>query len=304
VTVLQTLTSISVIPNVPAVANGLTDAISATALDQFGQALTTQPAFTWSVAAGGAGGTVSAAGLYTAPAAGSGTDRVTAASGSVSGSATVGVIGSTAATFAGIDTTTEGAWRTTYGKDGYDIAQDASGSNPILPSYAQVSLSGASNYTWGTDTGSPYALKNAADNGDIAATWFTGTSFTINIALTDGQAHQVALYATDWDLAGDLAGPNYVPRSERFDVINATTGALLDSRTVSPRDGTYLVWNLRGDVTIRVTNLSGSINAVVSGIFFGGPAVATAATSASFIGTEATLPPPGTRVRTSTSTSN
>jgi hypothetical protein len=268
VTVLQALTSIVVMPSFPAVANGLTDANSATAFDQFGQALTTQPAFTWSVAPGGAGGTVSAAGLYTAPASGSGTDTVTAASGSVNGSAAVGVI-ARMGTFAGIDTTTDGAWRSAYGQDGYDITQDTSGTNPGLPSYAQVSLSGASNWTWGTDTGSPYALENAAGNGDIAATWFSTTSFTINIDLTDGQTHQVALYATDWDVVADLSGPNYVPRSERFDVINAVTGALLDSRTVSPLDGTYMVWNLQGDVTIRVTNLTGSINAVVSGVFIG-----------------------------------
>jgi hypothetical protein len=64
-------------------------------------------------------------------------------------------------------------------------------------------------------------------------------------------------------------GPTYTPRSERFDVINTATGALLDSRTVSSFNGVYLVWNLQGDVTIRVTNLTGSINAVVSGVFIG-----------------------------------
>ena len=66
----------------------------------------------------------------------------------------------------------------------------------------------------GVDWGAPYGTPIfAAGNGDIAATWYSSTSFAINIDLTDGQTHQVALYATDLDLVADLSGPNYVPRS-------------------------------------------------------------------------------------------
>ena len=67
VTVNQTLTTIAVAPANTTLANGATQSFTATANDQFGLALATQPSFTWSVASGGAGGMVSATGLYTAP---------------------------------------------------------------------------------------------------------------------------------------------------------------------------------------------------------------------------------------------
>jgi hypothetical protein len=35
-------------------------------------------------------------------------------------------------------------------------------------------------------------------------------------------------------------------------------------------NGVYLVWNITGDVTIKVTNLNGNSNAVLSGLFLGG----------------------------------
>ena len=178
---------------------------------------------------------------------------------------------SATASFVGTDATTEGAWRSAYGSDGYDIAQDTSGTNPSLPSYAQVSVTGASNYTWGTNTGNPFALQNAAGNGDLAAVWYSNTSFDINIDLTDGLTHRVALYATDWNnVTGVIPPPPYTAtRTEQFQVINATTGAVLDTETLSSFEGSYLVWNLQGDVTIRVTNVGSSLNAVVNAIFFG-----------------------------------
>jgi hypothetical protein len=44
---------------------------------------------------------------------------------------------------------------------------------------------------------------------------------------------------------------------------------VLDSRTISGfQNGVYLVWNVRGHVLIRVTNLNPASNAVVSGLFF------------------------------------
>jgi hypothetical protein len=87
VTVAPTLTTIAVTPPSVTVLAGATQAFTATAGDQFGQALSTQPSLTWSVDAGGAGGTVAATGLYTAPAASTGSDTVRASSGAVSGTA-------------------------------------------------------------------------------------------------------------------------------------------------------------------------------------------------------------------------
>ena len=54
------------------VANGASEQFTAMALDQFGQALVVQPAFTWQVN----GGTISGTGLFTAPKSGTGKYQV------------------------------------------------------------------------------------------------------------------------------------------------------------------------------------------------------------------------------------
>ncbi len=89
VTVSQTLKIIAVLPASPTLNTGGTQQFTATANDQFGTVLTTQPTFTWSVTSGGVG-TISTSGLYSAgPAVGNASIHAT--SGSISGSATVTV---------------------------------------------------------------------------------------------------------------------------------------------------------------------------------------------------------------------
>jgi hypothetical protein len=100
------------------------------------------------------------------------------------------------------------------------------------------------------------------------------STFTIDLNFADANPHQVALYMLDWD----------GQRSQRVEIVDASN-RVLDSRTVSGFNaGQYLVWNLTGDVTIRVVN-TGS-NAVVSGLFFGG-AAAAGQTSAVFVKSDA-----------------
>ncbi|HZY87591.1 MAG TPA: hypothetical protein VFE78_22320, partial [Gemmataceae bacterium] len=139
---------------------------------------------------------------------------------------------------------------------------------------------GNSDYTWAASTPDPRAVQQPAAPGNrVAAAWYSTGSFSIDVNLTDGAAHQVALYLLDWDGNG---------RSERIDVLDGTTGKVLDSRTVGGfSGGEYLVWSLGGHVTIRLTNLGGN-NAVLSGLFFG-PAGAPPASggSAAFVKTDA-----------------
>jgi parallel beta-helix repeat protein len=90
VTVNQTLTSIVLAPASVTLANGAMQPFTATARDQFGIALTTQPALTWGLATGSVG-TISTSGLYTAPATSGGSATVLATSGSVTGAASVTV---------------------------------------------------------------------------------------------------------------------------------------------------------------------------------------------------------------------
>ena len=82
---------------------------------------------------------------------------------------------------------------------------------------------------------------------------------SIDVNLADGNTHQVALYFLDWD---------YLGRAERVDVLDASSNAVLDTQTISGfQGGQYLVWNLKGHVTLKIT-LTGGLNAVVSGLFF------------------------------------
>jgi Carbohydrate binding module (family 6)/Bacterial Ig domain len=90
VTVTATLTGIAVSPSSSAILTSATVALTAQANDQFGAAMATQPTFAWSIEAGV--GTVSTAGVYTAPASGTSnaTIRATTTSGPVmSGTAAV-----------------------------------------------------------------------------------------------------------------------------------------------------------------------------------------------------------------------
>ena len=89
VAVTQTLTSVSITPVSASLNNGGTQQFSATAKDQFGNAMTSQPTFAWTVSSGGIGGTITAGGLYSAPAAGSGIDTVTASASGLSSSVSV-----------------------------------------------------------------------------------------------------------------------------------------------------------------------------------------------------------------------
>ncbi len=73
VTVNQTLSSISLTPTSGNVYNNASLQFTATALDQFGQAMSTQPSWTWSLAGAGS---LSNGGQYFAPGSGSGTATV------------------------------------------------------------------------------------------------------------------------------------------------------------------------------------------------------------------------------------
>jgi hypothetical protein len=52
-------------------------------------------------------------------------------------------------------------------------------------------------------------------------------------------------------------------------VPDPTSGAALDARPASAfGSSTYFAWQVRGHVTIKVTNAADSLNAVVSALFF------------------------------------
>ena len=85
--VLPTLTSVRVTPNTASLCQGGKQQFAASGLDQFQNAMTAQPAFTWIAS----NGTISTAGLYTAPSS-TGNFTITARAGSLAGTASVQVV--------------------------------------------------------------------------------------------------------------------------------------------------------------------------------------------------------------------
>ena len=159
------------------------------------------------------------------------------------------------AAFVGSDTTTKGSWVGRYGHDGYAIASDALSS----PGYAQITVGTAvPAYTWQVATSDSRALQRATGAGRLAAGWYAFDRLTIDVNLTDGALHQVALYGVDWD---------GMARDQRVDVFDGVTGTKLDTRRLdSFNGGQYLVWTVRGDIKFVVTPVAAA-NAVVSGVF-------------------------------------
>jgi hypothetical protein len=178
---------------------------------------------------------------------------------SVSSSTTVTVTSSidAQASYVTTDATTQGNWSGLYGAEGYAVA--ASGTS--LPPYARVTFAGRAECTWvGSTTDVRALLKAPNGSADrIAACWYAD-SFTIDINLTDGASHRVAVYGLDWD---------NVERAEKVEVLDSATGAILDVRTLSGfLGGKYVVWDLKGHLVLRITN-AGPFNAVIGGLFFG-----------------------------------
>jgi hypothetical protein len=165
-----------------------------------------------------------------------------------------GSAGHATATFVSDDAATQGSWHGVYGSDGGAVVGDAA----MYPAYAQVAITDAAPWTWIGNTTDERALETVSGSTRLASTVF-GQVMHLDIDLTDGQAHRVAFYSVDFDFRG---------RSQRVDVRDAATGALLDSRTLTDfTGGRYLVWQLTGHVVVEMTRLDGD-NAVVSGLFF------------------------------------
>jgi hypothetical protein len=159
-----------------------------------------------------------------------------------------------AASFVKVDTGTSGSWMGIYGADGYNVIQNAAS----IPAYVSVTPSGNSSYVWASSTTDPRGLETPGNpNSRLAACWYTNGAMNIDLAFTDSNTHAVAIYLVDWETTS---------RSEQVEILD-TSGNVLDTRPVSGFSaGEYLVWNLKGHVILRITNLNS--NAVISGLFF------------------------------------
>jgi hypothetical protein len=180
---------------------------------------------------------------------------VTTSSGT-SAAATFTIKPSGTAALLSLDTVTQGNWKGVYGGDGYNIINNSL----AYPAYVTVTPSGNGSWTWASSTSDVRALSKASSSTDrIAATWYSSSSFLIDLAFTDGGVHQVALYCVDWDSFA---------RTQTVSILDAS-GTVLSTQSLSGfHNGQYLVWQLSGHVKIKVTSAAGA-NAVASGLLFG-----------------------------------
>jgi hypothetical protein len=175
VTVNQTQTSVSVSPASATLTNGATQQFTSTALDQFGKAMATQPATTWSLGAGSIG-TISSTGLYTAPASGTGSATVNATMAGMTGSASVTVtsipaaptnLTASAVSASEIDLT----WQeSSTNQTGFTIQRSSNGGN----SWTQIAQVGGSVRSYADTTVSrkkSYSYRVQAYNGAGSSGW-------------------------------------------------------------------------------------------------------------------------------------
>ncbi len=160
------------------------------------------------------------------------------------------------ATFVKTDTTTHGNWPGVYGSDGYIVVADST----LNPGYVSPAPAGQSQAAWTNSTSDIRALKKPSNPSDrIAGVWFSNSSFTVDLNITDGNTHQLTAYFLDWDTTA---------RRQNIQIEDGNGNVLsIQSLVTSFHDGVYLSWNVSGHVRLRVT-LAGGANPVMSGLFF------------------------------------
>lgn len=177
----------------------------------------------------------------------------------------LGGISKSTVTFVKTDRTTQGSWAAAYGAEGVAIPNDSTN----FPDYAKIGIADqfTPSPTWISSTRERRALQKVAASDRIASLWGGWSSFTVDINLTDGLQHQIALYFLDWDSAA---------RKETVEVLDSVSHSVLDHRDIANfHEGQYLVWKVVGHVRVRIARVGGP-NAVLSGIFLGGPSKSTA----------------------------
>jgi hypothetical protein len=149
----ESIASIKVSPASANVDETATQTFTATAYDQNGNALATQPTFTWSLGNGSYGGINSATGVYTAPAT-AGSATVIATADGVNGQASVTIVAATVANefmFYYGSSAFDGSATTPSSADFNAIAENADGSDKtaLLPNGTAATFANVSSYADG-----------------------------------------------------------------------------------------------------------------------------------------------------------
>ena len=169
------------------------------------------------------------------------------------------------AVFVKLDTATSGNWPGVYGSQGYFLfgGSNSAPSYSQVPSCAQVSFnSWNSDTVWAASTTDPRALPISAASGAAryAGCWWTWSTITINVNVTDGGTHRLALYALDWNKYG---------WNGTYEIHDHVSQQVLSSQTLSNYgNGVYAIWAITGNVDVVVNHIVGSPNPPgLSGLF-------------------------------------
>ena len=158
------------------------------------------------------------------------------------------------ATFLRPDFDDAGDWMGTYGGQGYDVIDGSSS----LPSYAAITPWAPTTTSGRASTTDPRALQTSGGSSRIAATWWTTTSFAVDVNLTDGQVARPGAVLPRLGPAGaDRAGADQ-RREHRRGAEHATASSF--------QSGAYLDYAVSGNIVITITKGAGTSN-VLSGLF-------------------------------------
>jgi alpha-L-rhamnosidase len=177
------------------------------------------------------------------------------------------------ANFLGMDVSTQGNWKGTYGKDGYVLCNYGGGGadSTVLPAYVRaVSFRKNGTAIWTRNTNEIRALQSPGENPNLRNAAYIHTqdpfatyqTMTVDIETKASAflAFRIALYFVDWD------DGNRTSAVEMFD--------LESKKLISPlkivsnyKGGRYLVYSYHQSCRFRINQVRGE-NAVLSGVFF------------------------------------
>ena len=167
----------------------------------------------------------------------------------------------------------------TYGASGYALAAWNGSSDATYLPDATLSLVQGSRYLWANSTTEVQALESDDQATREAGCWFASSLLELQLSFSSAYSGNLALYALDWDSTS---------RTETVSVSDAagTEATGLDSPF---NEGAWMVFPISvasgGTATITVQSTGGA-NAVLSGIFLGGPGVqVSSAPQGNWVGT-------------------
>ncbi len=161
----------------------------------------------------------------------------------------------------------QGEWVGQYGADGLVLAGwDVAADLVDLPAGVSLSLDQGSRYRWDANTDDVRALEAPDEATHRATTWYHPVEVQAGLTFTDPYSGTIRLYSVDWD---------QTTRRQTVSVTTATNGVQSAAIDASFNGGAWVEISIDvlalETITIAVTHDGGAVNAVLSGIFLGGP---------------------------------